>query len=210
MYVDVYSTLYLYPVIVTDILGDSFNDIGMFRVDYDHDLQIYHQYIQWYAGNGDGTMTESGILDLMTGPEIPKHPLIISDDFNHDGRVDFAMARRDSTTVTLYYNETETGVSVASSEKAALIRLCPPAPNPFNAHIVIPYEMLEDGHMTLDIFNMAGQRVRTLTDGWRTAGLYRVVWDARDDRGLLLAGGVYICRMECNGASVSTKLVHVK
>lgn len=65
-------------------------------------------------------------------------------------------------------------------------------PNPFNGRVVIPYEVAEEGQVTLRVYNAAGQRVRELYRGFREAGRYRATWDGRDDRGEAAASGVYL------------------
>ena len=44
----------------------------------------------------------------------------------------------------------------------------------------------------LAIFNTAGQRIRTLLQGFQHAGRHQIIWDGRDDAGHLAASGVYL------------------
>ncbi len=48
----------------------------------------------------------------------------------------------------------------------------------------------------LEVFNVLGQRIRTLINGELAAGLHETVWDGLDDRGLQAAGGVYLYRLK--------------
>lgn len=68
-------------------------------------------------------------------------------------------------------------------------------PNPFNAGTTIAYELPEDGSVTLDIYNLLGERVRRLQDGFQSQGLNRAVWDGRNDDGANLSSGVYFYRI---------------
>ena len=49
--------------------------------------------------------------------------------------------------------------------------------------------------MELAIYNVRGQRVRTLAQGVQAAGRYQIVWDGRSDTGAALASGVYLSRL---------------
>ncbi|GAB4321289.1 MAG: hypothetical protein Kow0074_12150 [Candidatus Zixiibacteriota bacterium] len=80
-------------------------------------------------------------------------------------------------------------------------------PNPFNPETVIGYALGSSGNVRLDVFNVLGQHVRTLVDGWNPAGQMTVVWDGRDDQGHLLASGVYLYRLRTNNASETRKMV---
>lgn len=64
-------------------------------------------------------------------------------------------------------------------------------PNPFNPTTVIPYSLSRSSSVELVIYNVLGQRVKTLVDGPGTAGEHRVSWDGRDERGEHVASGIY-------------------
>jgi hypothetical protein len=80
-------------------------------------------------------------------------------------------------------------------------------PNPFNARTEIRYQIPEDNHVTLEIFNTLGQKVRNLVDYHQTAGEYVVVWDGRDANGREMASGVYFCRLRAGNFSETVKMV---
>ena len=70
-------------------------------------------------------------------------------------------------------------------------------PNPFNPSTIIPFR-LGDGAMRtvqLEIFNLLGQRIRTLVDAPMRPGAYEIAWDGRDRRGRAAASGIYIYRL---------------
>ena len=68
-------------------------------------------------------------------------------------------------------------------------------PNPFNAETQMTYALPEAGAVELAIYNVGGQRVRTLVQGEQAAGRYQIVWDGRNDTGAGLASGVYLSRL---------------
>ena len=80
------------------------------------------------------------------------------------------------------------------------------APNPFNSQTVISWFQLQPGVAHLEVFALTGQRVAMLHDGPHKAGLHRLRWDGRDERGRLLASGVYVYRLVTSEAVQTRKL----
>jgi glucose/arabinose dehydrogenase len=68
-------------------------------------------------------------------------------------------------------------------------------PNPFNSGTLIRFDLAQNGYVDLSLYNLAGQRVRALVDGWREAGTYGAGWDGRDGEGRVLASGVYFFKI---------------
>ena len=66
-----------------------------------------------------------------------------------------------------------------------------PFPTPFNAEVTIPFTVATAGPVRLAVYNLMGQQVRVLADGWVDAGAHRVRWDGRTDMGVEAASGVY-------------------
>ncbi len=71
-------------------------------------------------------------------------------------------------------------------------------PNPFNPRTVIRYDIGAPSAVTLKVFNVLGQAVRTLASGSHAAGSYQIVWDGRNDHGKWLASGVYFALLEAS------------
>jgi len=109
-----------------------------------------------------------------------------------------------------YIADPSTGATDGNREpsRPADYRLELAYPNPFNARTVIPYVIGGRSSVParLDIYNVRGQRVRALYRGQRDPGRYRAVWDGRDDRGALLASGIYLCRLSAAGHEETVKL----
>jgi flagellar hook assembly protein FlgD len=83
-------------------------------------------------------------------------------------------------------------------------------PNPTRGKTVIEYQHARDGMVTVSVFNIMGQRVRTLTAGIEKAGSHSVTWDSRDERGTMVAAGVYLGRVETVGNVRTSKLIVIK
>jgi hypothetical protein len=81
------------------------------------------------------------------------------------------------------------------------------SPNPFNAHTEIRYQIPEDGHITMRIYDVMGQEVRTLVEGKQEVGEYVVGWDGRNDGAQDVASGLYLCRLKVGSFSKTIKMV---
>ncbi len=87
-------------------------------------------------------------------------------------------------------------------------------PNPFNAGTVIEYRLQSPSEVRIDVFDMKGRRVRSLTGGFHAEGTHQIAWDGRNDAGEGLPSGVYAYRVQAVSAgrtsSCSKKLLLLK
>lgn len=90
------------------------------------------------------------------------------------------------------------------------VALSPNYPNPFNPSTTIAYALPRPGEVSLEVYNLVGQRVRCLATGLQPAGFYRLTWDGRDEQGDEVASGVYLCRLTAQGTALVRKMVLVK
>ena len=85
--------------------------------------------------------------------------------------------------------------------------LFPNYPNPFNPSTTVKFTLPRSAKVRLEIFNILGQRVRTLVDGKLPAGVRQVQWDGRNDAGSPVASGVYIYRLRAEDYVQSRKML---
>ena len=69
-------------------------------------------------------------------------------------------------------------------------------PNPFNPETEIRLNIDESSHVNIIIFNMLGQKIKTLAEREFSEGSHAIRWDGTDDLGNLVVGGLYLCRMQ--------------
>jgi hypothetical protein len=81
-----------------------------------------------------------------------------------------------------------------------------PVPNPFSGKTVLRYSLAKSGPVSLAIYGITGQRVRTLVQGVRPAGTSEVAWDGRDDFGKAVGAGVYFARFAAENAHVTQRI----
>ncbi|MDD4050691.1 MAG: T9SS type A sorting domain-containing protein [candidate division Zixibacteria bacterium] len=83
-------------------------------------------------------------------------------------------------------------------------------PNPFNPTTTITFALPKAGHVSLEVYNVLGQKVRTLVNDFRTAGFHSVVFDGRDGNDAELASGVYLYRIKTDTNTDARKMVLMK
>jgi len=83
-------------------------------------------------------------------------------------------------------------------------------PNPFNPVTVIEYELPDDAHINLAIYDVLGRKIRTLVSGMQPAGYAEVRWNGTDDWGNKVGTGIYFYRIETGKFSKTHKMVLMK
>jgi len=83
-------------------------------------------------------------------------------------------------------------------------------PNPFNPATTIQFTVKDAGLVTIKVYNVLGQEVKTLVDREFTPGLHQVTWDGRNSAGIPVAGGLYIYSMTAGGTVLTKKMVMIK
>jgi hypothetical protein len=84
-------------------------------------------------------------------------------------------------------------------------------PNPFNPGTTIQFALPSRSRITIKIYNIMGQKVKTLIDGTMDAGRHQVSWNGKDDRGLKVSSGLYIYRMRTGeGKNLAGKMLLLK
>lgn len=95
--------------------------------------------------------------------------------------------------------------AIASPHSRRSFDLAPNYPNPFRFSTAIVFFLPQPARVELAIYNLLGQRVRTLLEENRNSGNHRVYWNGRDDAGQAVAGGVYYYRLRAGNVSQAGK-----
>ncbi len=72
-------------------------------------------------------------------------------------------------------------------------------PNPFNPSTTIKLDLAESGKIELVIYNIKGQKVKTLMDAYSTKGHFEIIWRGVDDNKRSVASGNYYIKLKVNG-----------
>lgn len=83
-------------------------------------------------------------------------------------------------------------------------------PNPFNSDTKIEFDIFSAGNVKIAVYNLLGQKIKTLFNGYRPTGPYYVMWDGRNASGHAVSSGVYFYRLEAKNFSKTKKMLLVK
>lgn len=83
-------------------------------------------------------------------------------------------------------------------------------PNPFNPTTTISFALPVAEKVRIDVYNIQGQKVKTLIDGERSAGVHQVIWDGRDKNGILVSSGVYFYKIQAASFKEVKRMVFLK
>lgn len=100
--------------------------------------------------------------------------------------------------------------SIVHDDTPAAYKLAQNFPNPFNPSTTIMFDMRAKGNVSLKIYNVAGQLVRTLVNGVKDAGPHKLTWDGRNNSGVAVSSGVYFYKMETKDFSQTKKMIMLR
>ncbi|GAB4335361.1 MAG: hypothetical protein Kow0037_15200 [Calditrichia bacterium] len=83
-------------------------------------------------------------------------------------------------------------------------------PNPFNPETRIRFDLPTEERVQLEIYNVLGQRVKTLVSGRVSAGYHEVVWNGRNQQGRPVGSGIYVYRIQAGDHHAVKKMVFLK
>ena len=83
-------------------------------------------------------------------------------------------------------------------------------PNPFNPSTTISYSLKKPGEVKITIFDLLGQKVRSLVQGHKSAGRYSVRWDGRNEAGRPVSSGTYFYRLKAGEAVQTRRMLFLK
>ncbi len=106
--------------------------------------------------------------------------------------------------------EYNTGVKADAPAQITDFELLQNYPNPFNPTTAITYSLSEAGLVRLTVYNVLGQKIRTLVDKMQLAGSHTITWDGSDMNGRAVAGGVYFYEINAGTFKQVKKMLYLK
>lgn len=88
--------------------------------------------------------------------------------------------------------------------------LMPAYPNPFNPTTQINYNLPASSKTIMTVYDMRGNKIRTLVNGNMDAGYHSVQWNGKDDKGKLVPAGIYLYQLQAGSAIRTRKMTFVK
>ena len=98
------------------------------------------------------------------------------------------------------------GLSAAPDSMLAAVSV----PNPFNPSTTLHVQLPTSGPVSLTLYNLTGQVVRRLMEGYRDAGVYAYEWDSRDGQGQPVGSGVYVYRLRAGDQTFVGKVTLIR
>ena len=150
-----------------------------------------------------GTVRDNGGEYLGSGAEAVVKALVAVTDQADPGRT-FSTSTDEQGQYTIQI--TQTGVDDGPSTTPGHFRLLQNYPNPFNPSTVICYELSQPCRVTIDIYNILGQKIKTLLDGFQGSS-GQVVWYAKDANNQGVPAGLYIYSMKAGDVRINRKML---
>lgn len=191
----------------------------------DEALKIYINGNEVYRYSGTRSFSDSKFyLVKVTAPIKAGENRLLVKSLQKYGRYDFSLnicepesnSDFDGNRIWgLKFKTESTGTSVDSSEpaKTPISFIVENAwPNPFNSAVKVQYQIPSASVMNIAVFNIQGQKIRTLQTGRVvSAGEYQVVWDGLSDAGVAVSSGMYfITFSDALNATISQKVLYVR
>ncbi len=168
----------------------------------------------WASGDGNtGYIDENGVWNRI--PELSEGGAT-EWAWSNDGRIAFNSFRwidkenGEKEYLGVYEYRPSNVISGVAEEPLTAFSIQPNYPNPFNASTIIPFELTESGQITITIYNVAGQKVRTLVDDRYSAGTHSVRWAADNDSGEHVASGLYFYRIHTPASDGVGKMLYLR
>ena len=188
---------------IGNLFGTSYEWCIQAKVNYDENPAL-----SWLSVNpNSGTLSQNesdSIFIVMDATELLDEAIYTASVIiNHNG------GTPDTVAVTMNVSSTA-GIEEQIVSIPERVNLYQNFPNPFNPSTIIRYELPKDSQVKLDIFDVKGRYIRSLSDNAEAAGTHNVQWDSRDSQGRKVPNGVYFYTITTNDFTQTNKMVFIK
>lgn len=177
--------------------------------DYDDVMVGDGEAVYIYYGGSDMDTTHDIVLEGKASGSGFGNSLSLAGDVNHDGYTDLLVGAPDHSAAGFqmgrafiysgYLQSNSIASDLIATEHVALYQNYP---NPFNLSTMIRYELKTPGIVSLNIYNVTGQKIKELMNAYQTAGIYSAYWNAEN-----LASGLYFYRLQVGECLKTKKLL---
>ncbi len=201
-YLGAYGTgEYCYDIVARDFDDDGHLDLAV----PSSEAHCVHMFI----GNGTGIFEHSVDYGTSLNPMA-----IAAADFDNDGDLDLAACNEDDNNISILYNRKVLLTTVDETDEDEHLPvgylLSQNYPNPFNPTTTIEFYLSTKSHVTIDIFNILGQKIQTLLDINKPTGSYTITWDGKDKTAQSVSTGIYFYRIQTNDDVQTKKMLLLK
>ncbi|MCP4706632.1 MAG: T9SS type A sorting domain-containing protein [candidate division Zixibacteria bacterium] len=205
---------------IGDINQDGYDDFAVSAYRYDYSASHTRNRGNLYIYSGiDGSLIQETYKVNISPLELLGTAIRGLGDIDSDGNPDFAAgaiwarapgdpANEYRGAVYVYRCPMPTNISEEISiEIPENFALKQNHPNPFNPETVFEYGITKQSQVTIEVFNVTGQKIRTLVNEIVSAGSYQVVWDGRNEFLEQVASGIYFYRINTGDYTDTKKMV---
>jgi len=182
---------------ILDLQWTLGRDLSKKIVNRDISPNLYRVHIQKNNLNFTDTTTDTHYTHALFGSG--NYTIYVVAEFYFQGQLVYS----DTSNVI-----TENITSVVDPTIPAVTRLNQNYPNPFISITNIPFDLAKKTTtFSIEIFNIKGEKVKTLASGAKAAGSYSIIWDGSDDSGRKVASGVYFYKMTSEHQKIIKKAI---
>jgi hypothetical protein len=168
------------------------------------------------------TWNEAGIIKEWTIDDFNQYynvstPIIIELPTEHTGLIKFAFYNQIEANgiadYTVFFKDIKIESMTAEKDNPIIpikTELFANYPNPFNPETTIKFAVKNDELVSIDVYNIKGQKVKTLIDDVVKKGEYSIVWNGTDDNGKNVSSGIYFYKMKTKDYSAVNKMILLK
>ncbi len=127
-----------------------------------------------------------------------------------DDRVRLSVCSDNNVSVYRIDEATDTPTEQQQQELPEIFVLHQPYPNPFNSKVTIPVSIDRSGSLSVQVYNLMGQKVAGIYDGTARPGQLALSWDGLSDDGKPASSGLYLIQAVTQSGSASVKCVLLK
>ncbi|MCK4311304.1 MAG: T9SS type A sorting domain-containing protein, partial [Candidatus Cloacimonetes bacterium] len=179
------------PIIMNSLVGDE-NYVTQF--DGMHPCYFYPGNEIKDLGNDWGLVHLFFLDDYSFGSWIHNHGENIGGMMHYASiKIDFDYVSTDDNTIT-----------------PAVAQLSQNYPNPFNPTTTIAYSLNQAGKVSIEVYNIKGQKICTLVDEYKNVGHHSIQWNGKDDNSQNVASGMYFYKMKSASRSSTKKMILMK
>jgi len=83
-------------------------------------------------------------------------------------------------------------------------------PNPFNPQTTVSYHVAKEGKVQIEVYNVKGQKVKTLFNDISKAGRHQIIWSGDNDQQQKVGSGIYFLRLKTDKSDLKKKVILLK
>jgi len=176
---------------VEDIIDITFND-------------VFNESIQIHKTDGSVDEIDIALIENIEFSQIPVEMMFIH-------KIDSTIYEIETALIdTISFNISTSIEDVFEFSSASSIGFLNNSPNPFNPCTTISFELNEPGFTIIEIFNIKGEKIKTVLEATLSIGSHRVNWNGIDNTGKISSSGIYFYKISVNGKQKFNKMLLLK